>query len=151
MHAKLTTLLLCVGAVVSAADPFAGTWKVDVGKSLYRTGTPPKSMTITIAESGVDEDTTVAVVTADGTEISYEFKTPIKGGAGTVVKGVGFDAVSAKRISDTSRETRLSQGAKEVRTVRNSLSKDGRTMNSTVTGVDAQGKSVTANLVSQRQ
>jgi len=151
MLVRLTTLLLCVAAGVSAADPFVGTWKVDVAKSLYRTGTPPKSMTVTIAESGTDEDTTVAVTTADGTEISYQFKTPIKGGSGTVVKGAGFDAVSAKRISATSRETRLLQDAKEVRTVRTSLTKDGKTMFTTVTGFDAQGKPVTANLVSERQ
>ena len=151
MLVRLTTLSLCVAAVISAADPFVGTWKVDVGKSLYRTGNPPKSMTVTIAESGADEDTTVAVVTADGADISYQFKTPLKGGTGTVVKGVGFDAVSAKRIDATSRETRLLQGTKEVRTVRNSLTRDGKTMNSTVTGVDAQGKPVTANLISERQ
>jgi hypothetical protein len=47
MLVRLTTLLLCVTAVVSAADPFVGVWKVDVAKSLYRTGTPPKSMTVT--------------------------------------------------------------------------------------------------------
>ncbi len=151
MLVKLTTLLLCVAAVVYAVDPFAGTWKVDVAKSLYRTGTPPKSMTVTIAESGTDEDTTVAIVTADGTEISYQFKAPLKGGAGTVVKGAGFDAVSAKRISATTRETRLMQGEKEVRMVRTSLTKDGKTMFTTVTGVDAQGKPVTANLVSEKQ
>ena|ERR1700676_3803255 len=151
MLVKLTTLLLCVAAVVSAADPFVGVWKVDVGKSLYRTGTPPKSMTVTIAESGADEDTTVAVTTADGTEISYQFKAPLKGGAGTVVRGAGFDAVSVKRISATTRETRLLQGAKEVRTVRAAIAKDGKTMFTTVAGVDAQGKPVTANLVSEKQ
>jgi hypothetical protein len=151
MILKLTTLLLCVAALAWCADPFVGVWKVDVAKSLYRTGTPPKSMTVTVTESGNDEDTTVAVTSADGAEISYEFKTPIKGGAGTVVKGAGFDTVKAKRITDTSRETRFLQGAKEVRTVRISLSKDGKTMNTTVSGVDAQGKPVTANLVSEKQ
>src|SRR5579864_4350443 len=104
-------------------------------------------MTVTITESGNDEETTVAVVTADGAEISYEFKTPIKGGAGSVVKGVGFDTLSAKRISATTRETRILQSEKEVRTVRISLTKDGKTMFTTVTGLDAQGKPVTANLV----
>ena len=64
-----TSFAPCIAAVVSAADPFVGVWKVDVAKSLYRTGTPPKSMTVTITESGNDEDTTVAVTTADGTEI----------------------------------------------------------------------------------
>ena len=151
MLLKVATMLLCVAAVVSAADPFVGTWKVDVAKSLYRTGTAPKSMTVTIAESGADEDTTVAVVTADGSDISYQFKTPIKGGAGTVVKGAGFDAVSAKRINATTRETSFLQGVKEVRTVRTSITKDGKTMNTTVSGVDAQGKPVTANLVSEKQ
>ena len=151
MLSRVTTLLLCVAALAWCADPFAGVWKVDVAKSLYRTGTPPKSMTVTIAEAGTDEDTTVAVVTADGTEISYQFKTPIKGGAGTVVKGAGFDAVSAKRISATTRETTFLQSAKEVRTVRAAITKDGKTMFTTVTGVDAQGKPVTANLVSEKQ
>ena len=151
MILKLTTLLLCVAALAWCADPFVGVWKVDVAKSLYRTGTPPKSMTVTIAESGSDEDTTVAVITADGTDISYQFKTPIKGGTGTVVRGAGFDAVSAKRISDTTRETAFLHDAKEVRTVRTSLTKDRKTMNTTVTGVDPQGKPVTANLVSEKQ
>jgi hypothetical protein len=151
MLLKITTLLLCVAAMAWSADPFVGVWKVDVGKSLYRTGTPPKSTTVTIAESANDEDTTVTIVTGDGAEISYQFKTPIKGGAGTVVHGVGFDAVSAKRISATSRETTFLQGAKEVRTVRTSIAKDGKTLNTTIQGLDAQGKPVMANLISEKQ
>ena len=68
---------------------------------------PPDSCPV-----GIEE---VLANPGDGTEISYEFKTPIKGRAGTVVKGAGFDAVSAKHINSTERETRLMQGAKEVR------------------------------------
>ena len=151
MNSKMIALLLCVAAVACAADPFAGTWKVDVAKSLYRTGTPPKSMTITIAESGIDQDTTVATTTADGAEISWRFTVPTKGGIGKVVHGVGFDSVSAKRVDDRTRETHYSQGAKEVRTVRMAIAKDGKTMNTTVTGLDGQGKPVNANLVSEKQ
>ena len=45
--------------------------------------------------------------------------------------------VKAKRFSDTCRETRFFQGVQEVRTVRISLGKDRRIMNTTVSGVDA--------------
>lgn len=74
-----------------------------------------------------------------------------QGGSGIVVHGAGCDAVSAKRIDATTRETRFLQGAKEVGTVRASLTKDGKAMNTPVQGVDAQGKPVNANLVSERQ
>jgi hypothetical protein len=142
---------MSVVALAWSADPFVGVWKVAIAKSLYRTGTPPKSMTVTIVESGDNEDTAVALVTADGAEISYRFTVPLKGGTGVVTKGAGFDAVSAKRIDAKTRETHFLQGAKEVRTVRTLIAKDGKTMNTTISGVDAQGKPVNANLVSEKQ
>jgi hypothetical protein len=39
--------------------------------------------------------------------------TPVKGGTGSVVQGAGFDAVTAKRINDNTRELHFTQGAKD--------------------------------------
>jgi len=50
-YAKLAFALLGLAAVLIAADPFAGTWKLNLEKSKYKTGSPPKEQTATIAGS----------------------------------------------------------------------------------------------------
>jgi hypothetical protein len=37
-----------LGAAAQAADPQVGTWKLDVAKSKYSPGPPPKEITLTI-------------------------------------------------------------------------------------------------------
>ena len=144
-------LMLAVPILTWAADPFVGTWKLNLSKSHFTTGTPPKEQTITTVESGDNQDTTVSLTAADGSAISYRFTTPIKGGKGTVVQDVGFDGVTAKKINENTRELRLTQGGAEVRTARVAISKDGTTMRATLKGKDAQGKPVDANLVYDKQ
>jgi len=148
---KIALLVLTVALGIWAADPFVGTWKLNLSKSHYKTGTAPKEQTVTTSESGGNVDTTVTFTPADGSPISYHFTTPVKGGAGTVVQGAGFDAVTAKRINDNSRELHFKQGAKEVRTARITISKDGKTMRTTLKGTDPQGKPVDATVVYDKQ
>jgi hypothetical protein len=115
---KVALLSLSVPLVIWAADPFVGTRKLNLSKSHYTTGTPPKEQTITTIESGDNQDTTVTFTLADGSAISYHFMTSVKGGTGSVVQGVAFDAVTAKRINENTRELHLTQGGKEVPTAR---------------------------------
>ena len=46
-YAKLAFALFGLAAVLIAAEPFAGTWKLNTAKSKYTPGPPPKSATIT--------------------------------------------------------------------------------------------------------
>src|SRR5437879_914713 len=107
MHIRrIAALLVLVPAALWAADPFVGTWKLNVAKSHYKTGTPPKEQTLAISESGEDQDMTVSLTTADGNAITYHFTAPMKGGDGKVVQpGGGFDAVHLNRINANTRET----------------------------------------------
>ena len=148
---KIALLFLSVPLVIWAADPFVGTWKLNVSKSHYKTGTPPKEQTITTIEAGDKQDTTITLTPADGSPISYHFMTPAKGGTGSVVQGAGFDAVTSKRINDNTRELHFTQGGKEARTARVTISKDGKTMQTTLKGTDAQGKPVDATVVYEKQ
>ena len=148
---KIALLFLSIPLVIWAADPFVGTWKLNLSKSHYTTGTPPKEQTVTTSESGDNQDTTVTFTPADGSAISYHFTTPVKGGTGSVVQGAGFDAVTAKQINDNTRELHFTQGANEVRTARVTVSKDGKTMRTTLKGTDPQGKPVDATLVYDKQ
>jgi hypothetical protein len=94
-----------------------------------------------ITESVNYEDTTVAGTTADGSEISYQFKTPNQRRNRYCRERCRIRCGFGENVSTPDRmKPRFLQVTKEVRTVRTSLSKDGRTMNATVTGFDAQGK-----------
>jgi len=42
-HARIVFALFGFATVLMAADPFVGTWKLDAGKSKYKTGAAPKS------------------------------------------------------------------------------------------------------------
>ncbi len=72
-YAKLAFALSGLATVLFAAEPFAGTWKLNLEKSKYKTGTPPKEQTLTIAESGSDLDVRINGTAADGTAISSHY------------------------------------------------------------------------------
>jgi hypothetical protein len=48
---KLVFALLGLAATLVAAEPFAGTWKLNHDKSKYKTGAPAKEQTVTITEA----------------------------------------------------------------------------------------------------
>ena len=108
-YAKLAFAFLGFAAVLVAADPFAGTWKLDQAKSKYRTGTPPKEQTITIVESGSDLDITIKGTAADATPISAHYTVPAAGGEGKIIK-FPYEGVSGRRVSTHQREVSYSKG-----------------------------------------
>src|SRR6185295_7475743 len=56
-----------------ASDPRIGPWKLDVAKSKYSPGPPPKGQTLKIEPSGQGEKVTSEVVTADGTSTTSQY------------------------------------------------------------------------------
>ena len=95
-YPKLAFALLAFSATLVAAEPFAGTWKLNVAKSKYKTGAPNKEGTIAITESGSDLDVSTTATSADGASISAHYTVPAKGGEGKIISGP-WEAVSAKR------------------------------------------------------
>jgi hypothetical protein len=142
--------MLAIGFTLWAADPFAGTWKLNVEKSKYKKGTPNKESTITIAETGSDLDVNTSATSADGDAISVHYTVPAKGGDGKIIAGP-WEAVSANRPGDKERVTSFSKGGKVVYTVRSRISGDGKTMTTTVNGTNAAGKEVAGTNVYEKQ
>ena len=112
-YAKLAFALFGLAAVLIAADPFAGTWKLNLEKSKYKTGTAPKEQTLTIAEAGSDLDVTISGTAADGTATMSHYTVPAQGGEGKIIQSP-YEAVSGKRIGPNEREVRYSKGGKVV-------------------------------------
>src|SRR5258708_16883072 len=98
MRKLICLLALLVFAIpLFAAEPFAGTWKLNTVKTKYTTGAPPKNVTLVIEEQGTNLQTTATGTASDGSPISVKFTVPISGGMGTVQQG-DFNGITSKRI-----------------------------------------------------
>src|SRR5712692_7510505 len=102
-YAKLAFALLGLASTLVAAEPFAGTWKLNSAKTKYKTGTPPKEQTARIAEAGSDLDVTITGTAADGSAIMSHHTVPAQGGYGKIIQSP-YEAVSAKRMGPNERE-----------------------------------------------
>ena len=149
-YAKLAFALFGLAAVLIAAEPFAGTWKLNSAKTKYKTGKAPKEQTATIAEAGGDLDVTISGTAADGSAIMSHYTVPAQGGDGKIIQSP-YEAVSGKRMGENEREVRYSKGGKVVLTTHSKVSTDGKTLTVNVKGTDTQGKSVDAVVVYEKQ
>jgi hypothetical protein len=111
----------------SDQDVVLGVWKVDLAKSRYYPGPPPKSETRTFTR---DKDGVKGIVlrrTADGREERIEYRAdfdneyPVSGTE-------AYDAVRFRRIDDYTSDAVLSHAGRVFGTARRVISKDGRTM-----------------------
>jgi hypothetical protein len=140
--------LVASDVLLAQSNPFVGTWKLNLAKSKFSSGTPPKEQMMTLQMAGDQE--TVSFTATDGSPISLKYEVPDKGGTGKILAGA-YDAVSGKRIDDNTYETSLMKGGKEVLHVRTVVSKDGRTLTATTKGTDPQGNPVSRVTVWEKQ
>jgi hypothetical protein len=149
-YPKLAFALLGFATVLVAADPFAGTWKLNTEKSKYKSGAPAKEQTVTITEADSNLDVTIKGTAQDGTPISSHYTVPAQGGEGKIMESP-YEAVSGKRMGPRQREIMYSKGGKVVLTVRTRVSADDKTMTATVKGTDTAGKAVDGTAVYEKQ
>ena len=147
---RIAIALLGLAVVLSAADPFAGTWKLNPSKSKYKIGKPAKEQTVTITEEGSNLDVMIKGVSADGTPISSHYTVPAAGGDGKIIESP-YDAVSSKRPGPRHREIVYSKGGKAAMTVHTRVSANGKTLTATVKGTDLAGKPVDGESVLEKQ
>ena len=145
------------------SDPFAGTWKLNLAKSKYNAGTPPKSEVRTYevvpsdpsaklrvsnpAESegrryetqGDGEKLTVHGVAADGSPVEWGYTVRFDGKYYPITGNGpgGADAIAVKRINASRVEATLAKGGKAIETASRIVSEDGKTMTATAWVLDA--------------
>jgi hypothetical protein len=141
--------LVASGVLLAQSNPFVGTWKLNLAKSKFMSGTPPKGGMFTVQRVGDEDRITVNGTAQSGSSFSLKYEVPSKGGAGKILAGP-FDAVSGKVIDDSTRELSFMKGGKEMTHIR-IVSKDGNTARETVKGTDPQGKPVSEVLVWEKQ
>src|SRR5580692_2313939 len=106
--------LVASGVLLGQSNPFVGTWKLNLAKSKFTSGTPPKEETFTVQMVGDQDQVTVTGTAAVGSPISMKYEVLDKGGTGKILAGGPYDAVSGKRIDENTYETSLMKGGKEI-------------------------------------
>lgn len=149
----LVTAALMAGSLMAQANPFVGTWKLNVAKSKFEGTTAPKSLTRTVTAEGAGLKYSFEGVAADGSKMSYSFTSNLDGKdaavTGTGMPG-GADTVTLKKVSATKTEGVMKKGGKEVGKATAELSANGKTTTVTTSG-KVDGKEMKAVSVYEKQ
>jgi hypothetical protein len=143
------TLAVClaasVGSVTSAQhEPRIGTWELNLSKSTFNPGPPPKSQTITFQAAGPHWTALLQGVDASGKPISPDVSNLmiIFDGKDHATPNEDYDTSAWKRIDTKTYEVIRKKAGKVVLTSINVVSMDGRTMTITTKGINAHGQPV---------
>jgi len=144
--------IVATAGVTAAADHWVGTWKLNLAKSRYSPPElAPKSQTITreAVEGGVKIVTDG--VDAQGKATHNEYSGRFDGKDYPWPGQVNADTISLLRIDDEYYETIWKLKGEVTITSNTVVSKDGRTLTTTQSGKDAQGRTVLNMTVFDRQ
>src|SRR5215831_10710912 len=149
MKARIIALVLAmfVVSVSLGADdnPLIGKWKINLPKTKYNVGTPPKNQVITYEMVGDALKLTAEIDNAQGHQTnSYTAKYDGKDYpfTSTARDAAAGQTVRLKRIdANTTQRTTFLNG-KQIGTVTEVVSKDGKTLTRTQKGVNPQGQPI---------
>jgi hypothetical protein len=154
----LLTMLTLLTVTAFAADTLAGTWKLNVAKSKYSPGPAPQSNTvkfeavdggIRLVADGVDSQ---GKKTHNEYTAKYDGKdNPTKPMLDGKPNPNAADAVSYKKIDDSTYEATTKLKGKTLTVARHVISKDGKTRTVTTTGTNPQGQKVNDTTVFEKQ
>ena len=144
---------------VSAGDPLVGTWKTNIEKSKYSPGPPPKGANTQKIEAVENGMKMVADgVNAKGQKTHNQYTLRYDGKdypQNPTVDGTpapdAADTISAKKIDEYTREITVKRKGVVTVTIKDVLSKDGKTRAGTVTGKNAEGQPVNNVIVWEKQ
>ena len=151
MLAVLCGVVVAVAASspAGAADNWVGNWKLNVARSKYSPGAPPKNGTARIEAWVGGLKTITDGVDADGKVTHTEFAAKFDGKDYPYKGNPNITSISVRRIDDDTYEYTLKG---KIHTVtRSVVSKDGKSRTMTQTGTNAEGKAVANTVVWDRQ
>jgi hypothetical protein len=152
----VTVLLAAAAGVLPAralaqSDPHVGTWSLNVNKSKYSPGLPPRQQTSIYAVEGSGIKVTTKGVGMLGQPTSTDYTAAFDGKDYPVKGNADWDAVVLRRVDSHTIEFTRKKSGKVVQTATSVVSKDGKTRTITTTGVNAQGAKVNIVAVYERK
>ncbi len=156
-----TALLFLTAVLVTAApkiglaqsNPLIGTWKLNLAKSRFSPGPPPRSTTLTFAGEGQNLTNTAETIDAQRQTIKTVFMHIYDGKPHptTGVPGDIYDATIYNRVDASTVNFIRSKDGKAVQTGSNVVSADGKTFTATTAGIGANGQQISSFAVYEKQ
>jgi hypothetical protein len=138
--------VVCVGLLTIAgfaADNFSGTWKLNLQKSQYNPGPPPRSLTSTLEIMGDTANFTFDGYDSNGESIvPGELSIKLDGQDYPIADDPTRDTVAIKKIDDYTMEQTNKKNGKVTTITRTVYAQDGKSRTATTTGTNVQGQSV---------
>jgi hypothetical protein len=145
----VVSVSLAFAGAAHAADNWIGTWKLNAAKTKTTNAIRAQTLTFEATADGVK-------LSSEGTDAEGK---PMKGGYTSKFDGKDVvwtgnpmaDTAAPKRVDANNYDNVWKKGGKVTVTAKVSVSADGKTLTVTQTGVDPQGKAVSAVAVYDRQ
>jgi hypothetical protein len=151
--AMVVLAAVAAGPLMAQANPWVGTWKLNLSKSRYEGVPAPKSLTRTVTAEGSALKYSFEGEAADGSKISYSFTSKLDG-SDSAVSGVGMaggaDTVALSRLSAHKITGVTKKDGKKIGKVLADISNDGKTVTVNTTG-KIDGKEAKAEQVYDKQ
>ena len=151
LAAVLAVGFLSLDLLAQATDPLIGTWELNLAKSKYNPGPPPRSQTRIYEVVGQGVKVTAKSVSADGKPAVVQSTFSFDNKEYPLVGSTAVDTQAVKRIDSFTWENTLRKAGKVVQSVTGVISKDGKTMTITYKGTDAQGRTNSDVMVFDRR
>ncbi len=151
---RTLSVLVITAVAAFGADNSIGTWKLDPAKSSYTPAPLPVKALTSVRETSPDGvKVTITGERADGSPVNASYTTKYDGSPSTVSgSGAPYDTISVKQAGpNTFTYTATKTDGKYHATGRSVISHDGKTMTTTATGMDGDGKPMKLKLVSDKQ
>lgn len=117
---------------ITADDPLLGTWRLNVSRSKYKPGPPPKSQTRIYEKHPFGIRATVRTVNADGRSTTVQSVYDYDKQEHPVTGSEEVDAIVVTRINNYTHAATLSHAGHEIGTFQRVISKDGKQMTVTL-------------------
>jgi hypothetical protein len=159
MNRRTSTTMVLLGLAVATvlpqiafaqSDPFLGTWQLNLAKSKFSPGPPPKSNTVNIQAEGQGLKLTVTGIGADGDPISGEV-TNVLDGMPHPSGNPNFDATAVTRVDAYTTIYSRTKAGKFVGIQTVIVSPDGKTQTATNIGASPFGPQVNNITVYDKQ
>lgn len=150
---QLCLVTVFVSAVFAQAESRVGTWELNLAKSTFSPGPPPKRQTLTFQKAGPQWTALLQGIDPSGKPISPDVSNLVINfdGKDHPTPAEDYDTTAWKRINPATYEVIRKRAGKIVLTSMNVVSKDGKTMTITTTGRNAAGQAVNNVRVYEKQ
>jgi hypothetical protein len=132
-------------------SPLIGLWKLNLDKSKFNPGPPPKSQTLNFEGAGQDLKNTAETIDAQGQATKIVFMHIYDGKPHPTTGNPIFDATTYTPVDAYHVNWVRSKDGKAIQSGSNALSSDGRTFTVTTEGTGANGQQISSVAVYEKQ